>query len=154
MKPFIAYRSLQSNLTNAYFKHTIRLNPSILMYAIQSHKWTKLERIENISKTSTLRYANVYRPSRKYMGNNWDAISHPLLHHKDIQSYITLLDITHLDYPFEYIKDHYKSHELLDLIYTEIKNCEEHYNITTLIDGYHIGRDEYLFFKDMDTLFK
>lgn len=154
MKPFLAYRSLHATLTDSYAKHTIRLNPSILMYAVQSHKWTKVDQIDNYNKTSNLKVATIYRPSRKYMGGNWDAYTHPLLVDKDLQSYITLLDITYLDYPFEYVKDRYKTVEPLDSLYTEIKKCEEYYNITAVVDGYHIGREEYLFFTKMDTILK
>ena len=154
MKPFLAYRSLQSTLTDSYFKHVIRLNPSILMYAIESHKWTKIDRIDNINKSSTLQYATIYRPSRKYMGGDWDAMFHPLLNHRELQTHLSLLDITYLDYPFEYVKDRYRLFEPLDAIYTEIDKCKEHYNITTAIDGYHIGREEYLFFRNMDAILK
>jgi len=154
MKPFLAYRTLKTTLTDSYFKHIIRVNPSILMYAVQSHKWTKVEQIENSSKTSSLRFATIYRPSRKYMAADLNEVFHPLLVDKELQSYVSMLDITYLDYPFEYVKERYKSFEPLDAIFAEIKRCEEHYNITTVIDGYHLGREEYLFFKQVDNILK
>ncbi len=152
MKPFLSYRSLQTTLTDSYSKHTIRLNPSILMYAIQSHKWTKVEKIDNNNKTSTLQHAYIYRPSKKYMGGDWDSFFHPILHHSKLQTYVSLLDITYLDYPFEYVKEYYKTAEPLDKLHKELEECKEHYYITTYIDGYHIGRGEYIFFKQMDAI--
>ena len=154
MKPFLSYRSLKSTLTDSYFKHTVRLNPSILMYAVESHRWTLVSQIKNKSKTTKLPYATIYRPSKKYMGADWDPLFHPVLYHSPIQSRVTLLDITYLDYPFEYVKEHYKEFEPLDALHKELEDCKEHYDITTHIDGYHLGREEYIFFRNMDAIFK
>ena len=139
-----------------------RLNPSILSYSLIQHHFKLIKTIyPPLYKPSLLElnYA-YYFPNYSVPIDQIYSINNSINNKSPTKLSATILDITDLEYPFKYLptpdstdkKIKFANNDRIDFLYSEIVDLKQAFEIKTLIDGYKISNNTFLFFNNDSKL--
>lgn len=152
MKNFVQHLSLKQLVYPNSSKSILRLNPSLLVVSKQHNTFSLYNIIRNKYKTGKISELYIYSIEKKnseyYKEYNYNSIYEQYMNnYEEVDIGFKILDLTHLDYSFRWIKEKCNHEEDIDSICKELKDIKDYYELNSEIDGYSIIPNKYFLFK-------
>jgi len=145
---FIQFDSLRSLIYPRTKQIILRCNPSLLIVSKANHDFETCFSIYAKSPTDKYREMQIKRCWKKQTDST-QYVDSWCIENYAVKADVGLkiLDITNLDYPWQYFKFKFSPTEEVGMIKSELQSVAQMFEFYGHIDGYLIEPNQYLFFK-------